>query len=159
MLMQLPHSAELSTILRFISFNMLTRVYQIEGRCFSACVASIFSLPLFLVPYFVLEDDWVGAVNRWLKQYKLFYLEMLVTDSKILENFGYHIICGLAERSGVQHAVVGYKGECIHDPFPSGNGKLFGEITYGLFVPLNPLECNNCSSIRNTVDNASIVLP
>jgi hypothetical protein len=38
-----------------------------RGDCLRACIASIFELPIASVPHFVAEDDWWGALNRWVE--------------------------------------------------------------------------------------------
>ena len=38
-----------------------------RGNCLPACIASVLELPLEAVPHFVLEDDWVGALQTFLE--------------------------------------------------------------------------------------------
>lgn len=39
-----------------------------RGDCLTACVASIFELPIDAVPFFVDEDDWHGSYTGWLRE-------------------------------------------------------------------------------------------
>lgn len=39
----------------------------VPGDCLRACICSIFELPIRDVPHFAAEDDWYGALNRWVE--------------------------------------------------------------------------------------------
>lgn len=40
-----------------------------RGDCLTACIASIFELPIDEVPFFVAEDDWHGCYGRWVRDH------------------------------------------------------------------------------------------
>jgi hypothetical protein len=57
----------------------------------------------------------------------------------IASKAGFHIITGESPRnSAIDHAVVVYAGEIVHDPHFSRDG-LVNHKKYGYFVPLNPV--------------------
>ena len=41
---------------------------SLMGNCFQACVASIFELPLDMVPHFCQEEDWYLLFTNWLEE-------------------------------------------------------------------------------------------
>ena len=107
-----------------------------KGNCLQACIASLFELDLEEVPHFVLESDWVGALDSWLKQYDLQTIDVDLEYMKqqggdTWKALGYHLICGKSSRA--DHAVVGYNGKMVHDPHPDGGG-LETEDVWTLFV-------------------------
>lgn len=109
-----------------------------NGNCLQACMASLLGLCLEEVPHFVLEDNWVHALDAWLKQ---FDLQSVAVDLNIMRQqgedmwkpYGYHLIVGKSPRADCQHAVVGYNGEMVHDPHWDGDG-LDTEESWTLFV-------------------------
>lgn len=108
-----------------------------EGNCLQACIASLFELPLEDVPHFVLEENWVKALDDWLIKYDLQSVDvdlkyMRTQDDDMWMPSGYHLICGESSRE-CSHAVVGYKGKIVHDPHPDRDG-LVEEQTWTLFV-------------------------
>lgn len=109
-----------------------------RGNCFAACIASILELPLEAVPNFCDHDDWRHHVNEWLQPRGLFYVDFRLDDGSwriehAVQYAGYHVISGPAER-GLRHAVVGYKGNAVHDPHPSG-AMLLEDQEFGFLVP------------------------
>ena len=94
------------------------------GNCFSACIASIFELPLESVPLFVLMGKSTGYgfefhLNEWLEPYSLQSMYIFKKDgewSGYLPN-GYSIGTGLTSR-GLYHSVVCLDGKQVWDPFP-----------------------------------------
>ena len=95
------------------------------GNCFQACVASILDLPLDEVPHFC--NDY-GQVDRfplnymkWLAARGLVYLEFSTDSTGAMEFWGHHLICGPSPRGDFLHSVVGFNGEPVFDPHPSGD--------------------------------------
>jgi hypothetical protein len=113
-------------------------VFGEKGDCFEACLASILEIPLEVIPVFK-ESDWFKRVNEWLVTRGLFYIEVRFDEEAInlMKKFmGYHLMCGVAER-GLHHAVVGFKGDVVHDPHPSKAGfPPEASLTYGFLIPL-----------------------
>lgn len=111
------------------------------GNCFCACIASILEVPIETVPDFGQNPNWREETNKWLAQHNMFYIDVMLPGDmrdELVDFWGYHVIAGKGPR-GMQHAVVGYKGEMVFDPHPSGDGLLPDqELEYGLFV--NKLE-------------------
>lgn len=107
-----------------------------RGNCFAACIASILGLPLDDVPNFCNHENWREEANQWLKQFGLFYVDFAIPEDQraelIWEHAGYHVIIGPAQR-GLRHSVVGYKGQGVHDPHPSG-AMLLEAQEYGFLV-------------------------
>ena len=91
------------------------------GNCFSACVASLLSLPIDEVPYFMGADDWFAYFEDWLGSrghYPLCFHVAQYTPP------GLHILSGRSPRG--PHSVVargagtGLSGGAL----PLGNGVL-----------------------------------
>lgn len=123
------------------------------GNCFSACLASIFEVPLITVPHFgskiyeKFPNDpasaraslyWFRCVNAWLKEFGFYYTTIAIPnqENEISMTRGYHIIEGMSPR-GFRHAVVGFSGIMAHDPHPEGTG-LVKEEYHGTFTSLDP---------------------
>lgn len=109
-----------------------------RGNCLQACVASLLELNLEDVPHFVLEEDWVEALDRWLSEFDLQSIDVDLARTRQQEGdmwkpLGYHLINGKSPRSNCQHAVVGYNGEIVHDPHWDNDG-LETQETWTLFV-------------------------
>ena len=112
-----------------------------EGNCLSACLASIFDLPLTSVPNFIEcteTYEWKIELNKWLAPRDLSFLyiksncqgvENLFIGQKVI-----HILVGHTERFTF-HAVVGLNGKFIFDPHPD-NTRLDDTETHklGLFI-------------------------
>lgn len=122
-------------------------VFQEPGdmKCFCACIASIFEIPLNQVPI-IFNETWRIETQRWLSQYNLFYMDIagpdLIAESKelidkyIFPHCGFHLISGMSSRN-MRHSVVAYRGEIVHDPYP-GSDKVITREEYGFFISLNP---------------------
>ena len=85
-----------------------------RGNCFSACLASLFELPLSDVPNFfdlAGDDDakWWAAVRDWLRPRGFGVMFLSLSDPAHLALFeGWQIVCG--------------DGKMVHDPHPSQCG-------------------------------------
>lgn len=122
-----------------------------EGNCMAACVASIFEMRLRDVPNFVKHDDWFKRFcdfSRDAAGHEVVYHVVDGVDPESGEPFvdlpdwtnlpnrlknlhPYHIVSGPSER-GLLHATVGWRGEILHDPHPSGAG-LIRAVDYCFF--------------------------
>lgn len=96
------------------------------GSCFTACIASILEVNLKDIPNFVeFEDKWMLKLWEYLKplglDYSTYDFQCRSYDPPKRIPSGYHIISGYAPR-GYCHAVVGFRGQFVHDPFPNGGG-------------------------------------
>ncbi len=113
-----------------------TRFGNPDGNCFNACIASILEIPLEDVPEYIAEaGNYYPKYNKWLEQYNLEILWMRFGHD--VPN-GYAILCGKSDR-GLDHAVVTFKGEIVHDPHPSKVGLIEGTGTnWDIFVMLDP---------------------
>ena len=98
---------------------------SLMGNCFQACVASIFELPLDMVPHFCQEEDWYLLFTNWLEEN--YGLHPLLIDEGISQSWGicygegFSIQSGLSDR-GVLHSVVANDMKIVHDPHPSKSG-------------------------------------
>ena len=113
-----------------------------NGNCFQACLASILERPLkdcIDISYADIDDKhWISYVNDFLAPFGLFFVPVDIGKSEDTTKFkGYQILIGKSER-GIQHAVVGKNGKCIHDPFPEGKG-LESISHIGIFGVFNPV--------------------
>jgi len=112
------------------------------GNCFSACLASLFNLPIEDVPNFfdiAGEDDamWWGAVRDWLRVRGFGIMSLDLTNPSFISVFeGWFIVCGKSSR-GLDHATLWRNGEMMHDPHPSQCG-LIKPDTVDLLYPLDP---------------------
>lgn len=112
---------------------------QTDHDCVRACIASLLSVPIDGVADFGNGDDQWQRVNDWLGQRGLY---MVTLDAKAFADWrpgGYHLMGGPAHgepppgESVQYHAVVGYRGDVVHDPHPSRLG-LASVETYRLIV-------------------------
>jgi hypothetical protein len=96
-----------------------------NGNCYTACLASLLDLPLWMVPPF--EDmfgrgDWRSRTDDWLKRF--FNLQLVRVEGHEPSSLPeYYIANGPAKR-GVNHSVIYQNGELAHDPHPSCSGLL-----------------------------------
>lgn len=113
-----------------------------NGNCFSACLASIFELPIENVPNFFKvaghdETLWWAAVRDWLRPLGFGVMSLQLSDQSLLAAFeGWLIVCGESSR-GIQHATIWRNGKLIHDPHPSQCGLIAPE-SVDLLYPLDP---------------------
>lgn len=117
-----------------------TKFGEGEGNCLPACIASIFELPLEVIPHFckIGGDDWQKELNKFLEPYHLYHIEMDIRE-KENEGFkdvvkGYHLINGKSPRGDFYHSIVGKDGKAIHDPHPKGYCKLDTIETFTIFI-------------------------
>lgn len=112
-----------------------------NGSCFASCIASILELPIKDVPNFVeFGKDWMLELWKFLEPKGLTYTSVNFKQHEAPERIpsGYHIISGYAPR-GYRHSVVGFRGQCVHDPFPNGGGL----ITVDSWGVIHSLEYDN----------------
>ncbi len=95
------------------------------GNCYAACLASILELRIEDVPNFCVQDgNWLEHVDRWLRKNHrctLLGFRPKGEDAFYCVPAVYHIMCGKSSRD-LNHAVVGYRGQMVHDPHPSRDG-------------------------------------
>jgi hypothetical protein len=114
-----------------------------HGNCFSACIASLFELPLSDIPDFCsLPPDWWGFFQNWLKERGLCAIEVRLEPKCLVWSEGCNcILSGISPReNGRFHSVIAkttHSGfEYVFDPHHD-NTFLLGEPTHALFlVPL-----------------------
>lgn len=118
------------------------------GNCFSACLASLFEVPIEEVPNFfdlAGEDDalWWGEVRNWLRVRGFGIMFLDLPDPAFLAHFeGWFIVSGKAAR-GLDHATIWRDGKMVHDPHPSQCGLIKPDgvdLIYPLFPALLKLE-------------------
>lgn len=116
-----------------------------DGNCFSACVATIFELPLHHVPEFK-GDKWRDNFTDWLfSNYSLLpeFIQtrlgggLIIQTDTDLPHLVYNIACGVSPR-GFRHAIVRLGTNIAWDPHPDATG-LEEMDEFILFVVPNPM--------------------
>lgn len=137
------------------------------GDCMSACVASIFELPLEHVPHFTDEwqyEDFMRTLRAWLAERDLapmFFrvpadeMERMGQDMREAGMDAFHLLSG-ESATGTRHSVVGQYAAVVHDPWPALADPLRGVLrpdtetgafelclfvyrgTGGVFLPVGP---------------------
>jgi hypothetical protein len=110
---------------------MQTKFGKEEGNCFQASVASLFELKLDEVPDFcnIYRDDeehWFREFVLWLGQWRMsaIMIDTDKTDLKTRPNYqDCFLLVGAARVDGVEHSIIYYNGDLVHDPNPN-SGKL-----------------------------------
>lgn len=113
-----------------------------HGNCYSACLASLFEIPLDQVPNFfdVAGDDdsaWWGEVRSWLRARGFGVITVLVDENSRLDLFDGWFIVGGESCRGIGHATIWRDGQLVHDPHPSKCGIIKAD-SVDLLYPLDP---------------------
>ncbi len=96
------------------------RVAPKKGNCASACIASIFELPLEQVfdgepEEIVHNNGWFDGLREWLLVRNLMWMPTKMAP------YGYSVAVGSSPRlEGIPHACVALDGNLVHDPHPDG---------------------------------------
>jgi hypothetical protein len=104
-----------------------------KGNCLTACVASIFDLPIEKVPYFAeFEDDWQIELINFVEKLGYYFAGTSSPGQKGLKQLndpkynkgvnGYIIVTGKSPRGDFLHSVVYKDGKLAHDPHPDNTG-------------------------------------
>lgn len=121
----------------------MEKVYQTDfgpdGNCMSACLATLFGLPISAVPNFYRvaghePEKWWDAISDWLKP-RGYGLLIATVSSEYLELLDGALIVGGTSPRGVQHAVIYVDGALWHDPHPDGGG-VTGPLDVTVIYPL-----------------------
>jgi hypothetical protein len=91
-----------------------------RGNCLQACIASLLELPIREVPHFVQQENYPQDYYDWLRDRGLFWLKARIEVDGIAEYWGHHLILGDSPRGNCLHSVIGFNGEPVFDPHPSG---------------------------------------
>lgn len=105
----------------------MKKVYQTKfgkgGNCFPACLASILEIDIEKVPNFQEPvGEWYIKYKQWLNQFGLDLVGVTNWDNwpegrpKV-----FSIVSGMGPR-GLQHSVIYFDGDMVHDPHPEGGG-------------------------------------
>ena len=107
------------------------------GNCLQAAVASLFELPIGMVPHFyqgcteATHFEGHERFRRWLAQLGLMPREVDVVDKGHGPQPAWdfpHLACGKSPR-GLYHVVIRKGFEIIHDPHPDGGGVDLESVT------------------------------
>lgn len=101
-----------------------------NGNCYTACLASLLDLPIWMVPPFeqmFARPDRDKRINRWLEQF--FKLKRVVVDGHQIDKLPeFYMAAGHTIRKSY-HAVIYSKGVLAHDPHFSGDGLIAVDYT------------------------------
>jgi hypothetical protein len=135
-------------------FTRCEKFPDIPGDCLRTVVASILDLPLESVPHFVHEYGdaaWV-KLRRWLRERMI----VLTRLEGHVETQDYCMFIGPSPRDQfISHAVVGIRGDIVHDPHPDDTKITDIHHTYTFtpqatdwsrYAPLRALECQSPSN-------------
>lgn len=86
-----------------------------HGNCMQAAIASILELSLEDVPNFAKAADMDEAINEFLAPFGLGIVNMEPNPDFLWSPSGFHLLYGESPR-GLQHVVVAFQGEIVHDP-------------------------------------------
>jgi hypothetical protein len=112
-----------------------------DGNCLQACLASIFELPLEAVPeihtlYNLADVDWIDVTTSWcVREFKVqpCYVGLDWAPR------GFHLIGGKTHR-GIDHIVVGYQGQQVHDPLGTTRHEIDPEYFVIFVATLHPMD-------------------
>ena len=87
-----------------------TRTGQESGNCFAACLASILDRPIWDIPEFGGDEEFLINIQDFLEPLGLYYVQVLPNDPVLEIAFRrgevFHTIEGVSPRGG-EHAIVG----------------------------------------------------
>ncbi len=93
---------------------VLQTKFGLDGNCLSACVASVFDLPIQAVPEFS-KQGWLLDLDRWFRLCGLRVYSLSAGRAEL------GIAIGPSPR-GLRHAAVWQAGQVLHDPHPDSTG-------------------------------------
>lgn len=102
------------------------------GNCEQCCLSYILQLPLHSVPHLAQQykeaiEAWEAALAEYVKSQGYFAFTMEVHDESVLVHYKCpYMLSGPSPRYDCYHAVVGYAGGVIYDPF-TGDGRPIDE--------------------------------
>jgi len=104
-----------------------------SGNCLAACIASIFEVPIDIIPEFE-GENWYLEMMKFVE---ILGFEMLRWDEEVVLK-GYYIVNGKSPRGSFDHVVIFKNGKMVHDPHPSKKG--IENIKWCLaFLPLHSI--------------------
>lgn len=105
-----------------------------KGNCLSAAIASLLEIDTEEVPNFAeYGSGFWREVHKWLRDHNM---GMFVMTGK--PAYGYCLITVKSPRGDFNHALVGFEGEPVHDPYPGGDCEHKGIVGYSILYPLDP---------------------
>lgn len=124
-------------------------MFQPQGNCWEACLASLLEVPVSEVPDGRQEggtrSNWT-QIQMWLFErfgQVLMMLPLHLAGSVAVAPEGYYILSGRA-LTGIPHAVVARAGMIVHDPNPYGGGletvSVFEVLVPAVLGPALPIE-------------------
>lgn len=104
-------------------------VFGSRGNCMSACLASLFEIPLEDVPNFYDagpdDSDWYNALRDWLRGKGWGFVSISFGEGLSVNRMeGWQMVWGKSPRGDHLHQTVWHRGKMVHDPHPDGTGLL-----------------------------------
>ena len=120
-------------------------IFNKNGNCYSACIASILEIPIKDVPAFSYNNGKSSFINAndWIMtNFNMYLLSSDINNFdkenlQIIKKFKiYHLILGLSATYNTYHCCVGLNGDVVHDPHPKQLG--LNKISrYEFIIPLD----------------------
>ena len=115
---------------------VMQTTFNDEGNCLSACIASLYDVPIDDIPMFAdNESQWVFAMSDWFKKRFGKYVTIIRLDdirSRNLFQNSYMIACiDTINPKAKRHAVIVKGDHIIFDPM---HGEILEEITSDMMI-------------------------
>ena len=112
-----------------------------KDSCCSACIASIFEIPIEDVPELPDNDTWIEVLNEWLDQFGLYTFAVTFAIKEQREVLKGYTLGGIKSKNFTDkdHCVVCYDGKIVWDPLHGEQDGTEYPDTWEVFITKDPL--------------------